>query len=245
LLGYRWPGQSETDDLDVLADQDGIVCLPPVLGERAAADRLRELLARSFGVTWSPTRTGELLSASGSKKTDLASWLRDEFFKGHCRLFKGRPLVWHVWDGRKDGFGALVNYHRLNRATLERLAFTYLGDWIERQSAAVRDDEAGAEERLAAARGLQRRLRLILEGEPPYDIYARWKPLVEQPIGWDPDVNDGVRVNVRPFVEAAVLRSSFNIHWRKDRGKNTDGSERLNDLHFTTAEKRAARGGSA
>ena len=95
---------------------------------------------------------------------------------------------------------------------------------------------------MAAARDLQRRLELILEGEPPYDIYVRWKPLSEQPIGWNPDMNDGVRVNVRPFVEAGVLRSSFNVHWRKDRGTNPDGSERLNDVHCTAAEKRAAKG---
>ena len=71
----------------------------------------------------------------------------------------------------------------------------------------------------------------------------RWKSLAEQPLGWDPDLNDGVRLNVRPFVEAGVLRAKFNVNWNKDRGKNPDGSERLNDLHFTLAEKRAARAG--
>ena len=243
LLRYRWPDQVESDDLDALADDDGIVCLPSVLGERAAADRLRDLLARAFGGTWSPTRTGELLSASASKKKDLESWLRDDFFKAHCKQFKNRPFLWHVWDGRRDGFGALVNYHRLNRATLERLTFTYLGDWIERQIAGVRDDAAGAEGRLVAARDLQSRLRLILEGEPPYDIYVRWKSLAEQPVGWEPDLNDGVRLNVRPFVEAEVLRSKFNVKWGKDRGRNPDGSERQNDLHYTRAEKEAARKG--
>ena len=243
LLRYRWPDQVESDDLDALADDDGIVCLPSVLGERAAADRLRDLLARAFGGTWSPTRTGELLSASGSKKKDLESWMRDDFFKAHCKLFKNRPFVWHVWDGRRDGFGALVNYHRLDRAMLERLTFTYLGGWIERQIAGVRDEAAGAEERLAAARDLQGRLRLILEGEPPYDIYVRWKSLAEQPVGWEPDLNDGVRLNVRPFVEAEVLRSKFNVKWGKDRGRNPDGSERDNDLHHTRAEKEAAREG--
>ena len=243
LLRYRWPDQVESDDLDALADDDGIICLPSVLGERAAADRLRDLLARAFGGTWSPTRTGELLSASGSKKKDLESWMRDDFFKAHCKLFKNRPFVWHVWDGRRDGFGALVNYHRLDRATLERLTFTYLGDWIERQIAGVRDEAAGAEERLAAARDLQGRLRLILEGEPPYDIYVRWKSLAEQPVGWEPDLNDGVRLNVRPFVEAEVLRSKFNVKWGKDRGRNPAGSERHNDLHHTRAEKEAARKG--
>ena len=47
---------------------------------------------------------------------------------------------------------------------------------------------------------LQKRLEAILEGEPPYDIFVRWKPLHEQPIGWEPDINDGVRMNIRPFM---------------------------------------------
>jgi hypothetical protein len=242
LLGYRWPEQPESDDLSELADRDGIVCLPSVLGERPAAERLQELLARAFGATWSPARTRELLAASGSKKTDLDSWLRDEFFKAHCQVFKNRPFVWHIWDGRKDGFSALVNYHRLDGGTLRRLSYTYLGDWIERQEAADREGLVGAEARLLAARDLQRRLALTLEGEPPYDIFVRWKSLSAQPLGWDPDLDDGVRLNVRPFVEAGVLRAKFNVNWNKDRGKNPDGSERLNDRHFTLAEKRAAQG---
>lgn len=241
LLGFRWPEQSESDGLDQVVDEDGIVCLPSVLGERTASDRLQELLTRAFGGEWSPAKPCLLLEASGSKKKDLASWLRDDFFKAHCKVFKNRPFVWQIWDGRNDGFSALVNYHRLDRPTLERLTYTYLGDWIERQAAGVRDEVAGAEERLAAARNLQDRLELILEGERSYDIYVRWKSLAEQPMGWDPDLNDGVRLNVRPFVEAGVLRSKFNVKWNKDRGKNPDGSERHNDLHFSLAEKQAAR----
>ena len=63
----------------------------------------------------------------------------------------------------------------------------------------------------------------------------------EQPIGWNPDLNDGVRLNIRPFVIAGVLRSRVNVRWSKDRGRNPDGSERVNDRHFRLAEKRAAR----
>jgi hypothetical protein len=241
LVGYRWPDQPDSDDLDALADADGIVCLPSVLGESPAATRLQELLGKALGETWSPVRTAGLLAASGSAKKDLESWLRDDFFRMHCQAFKHRPFIWHIWDGLRDGFAALVNYHRLDRPSLERLTYTYLGDWIERQAAGARDDAAGAEERLSAAQDLQRRLQLILDGESPYDIYVRWKTLAEQPIGWDPDIDDGVRINVRPFVEAEVLRSKFNVKWEKDRGKNSDGSERHNDLHAARADKEAAR----
>ena len=91
--------------------------------------------------------------------------------------------------------------------------------------------EGGAEDRLAAAIELQKRLEAILAGEPPFDIFVRWKPLAEQPIGWDPDINDGVRLNIRPFLAsdlpggrtgAGVLRWKPNIKWAKDRGKEPE-----------------------
>ncbi|MBA3491006.1 MAG: hypothetical protein H0T55_02875 [Rubrobacteraceae bacterium] len=34
-----------------------------------------------------------------------------------------------------------------------------------------------------------------------------------------------------------MLRAKFTINWKKDRGKNPDGTERHNDLHLTRAEK--------
>jgi len=246
LVGFRWPEQSDAQDLDGFADADGIVCLPSVAGEAPAADRLQQLLAVAFGDRWSPSMVTRLLSEAGSKKRNLADWLRDDFFKQHCALFENRPFVWHIWDGLKDGFSVLVNYHRLDRKTLEKLTYTYLGtDWVERQRAEARDEVAGAEARLEAALELQRKLELILEGEAPFDVYVRWKSVADQPVRWDPDLNDGVRLNIRPFVEAGVLRSTFNIHWRKDRGTNPDGSERHNDIHLTLADKANARAGQA
>jgi hypothetical protein len=242
LIGYRWSEQAESDDLDALSDADGIVCLPSVAGEAPAAERVQQVLAAAFGEGWSPGKVKELLEQAGSKKTNLEDWLRDEFFRQHWGVFGNRPFVWHIWDGQRDGFSALVNYHRLDRKTLERLTYTYLGqDWVERQRAEVRDEVAGAEARLSAAVTLQRKLEAILDGEAPYDIYVRWKAKHQQPIGWEPDLNDGVRLNVRPFVEAGVLRTPFNIHWRKDRGKNPDGSERENHIHLTLADKLDAR----
>jgi hypothetical protein len=241
LVGYRWPEQAESDDLSSLADADGIVCLPAVRGELPAADRLQQLLAQAYGEKRAPGLVRELLEKAGSKKKSLAEWLRDDFFAHHCKVFGNRPFVWHVWDGRRDGFAALVNYHRLDRAGLEKLTYTYLGDWIERQRADAGEGVAGADTRLAAAVELRAKLVAILEGEPPYDIYVRWKELREQPIGWEPDLDDGVRLNIRPFVTAGVLRSRVNVHWKKDRGKNPDGSERINDLNYTRAEKQQAR----
>lgn len=219
LLGYRWPDQT-ADALDAHADADGIVCLPPVRGELPAAERLRALLAAAYGAAWSPATQDGLLAAAGYGGKGLEMWLRDGFWPGHCARFGNRPFIWQITDGRKDGFSALVNSHTLDRQKLEKLTYTSLGDWLERQRGAASTGEPGAEARLAAAQTLQGKLAKIIEGEPPYDLFVRWKPLYEQAIGWEPDLNDGVRFNIRPFVEASVLRGKFTVGWKKDRGEN-------------------------
>jgi len=254
LVGYRWPEQSD-DGLADLADEDGIVCIPPVRGEATAADRLRSMLVRAYGDRWSADREEALLRRSGCARRTLDWWLRNKFFDQHCALFHQRPFVWHIWDGHKDGFSALVLYHKLDRRLPESLVYSYVGDWLTRQEGEAARNVAGAADRKDAARGLQRRLKLVLEGDVPHDVFVRWKPIEQQPIGWDPDLDDGVRLNIRPFVTAGVLRKNPRVSWKKDRGKDPEdapwydlgpsyggkASDRINDHHLTLADKRAAR----
>ena len=274
LLGYQWPRQTgssfpdcpalEPDGLESLADDDGIVCLSATKGEAPAAERLRALLAQALGKLDLPALIASA-GLKGSKSDSLEDWLRDEFFEQHCALFHHRPFIWHLWDGHKNGFSALVNYHNLTHATLEKLTYAYLGDWIRRQQAAVEAEESGSDAKLQAAKLLQTRLKLILEGEPPYDLFVRWKGLSKQAIGWHPDLNDGVRMNIRPFLAtdlpggkkgAGLLRTKPNIKWDKDRGKEpqraksefpwfwkgtTFTGDRVNDVHLTKEQKEATR----
>lgn len=273
LAGYRWPAETDTameladaartwialcDKLAEHIDDDGIVCLPSVRGEAPAHDRLLKLLIAAWETvqpgSWKPALLDKLLADADCAGKGLDVWLREKFFEQHAKRFQHRPFIWHVWDGLRDGFAALVNYHKLDAKNLERLIHTYLGDWIRQQEAGVRSGADGAPTRLAAAQDLKRRLELILEGDPPYDIFVRWKRLSEQPIGWNPDLNDGVRLNIRPFITAEVLRHNkkprLNITWDKDRGKDVESApwfkvfkgERINDHHLTVAEKIAARG---
>lgn len=279
LVGYAWPAETDrsmelsgdarawiarSKALSGHADKDGIVCIPPVGRESSASDRLLNLLAASYGEAWSNDTLAQLLAAADHPGKSLETWLRDKCFVQHCLLFGNRPFVWHVWDGLRDGFAALVNYHKLDYKTLEALIYTYLGDWISRQTRDAKNGVDGAQEKMAAAEALKKRLELILEGEAPYDIFVRWKPIEEQPIGWNPDLNDGVRLNIRPLLSvpdvgkrgAGVLRDKpKSLHWDKDRGNDVPSApwyklglqyggrvgDRINDHHLTLAEKRAAR----
>lgn len=276
LLGYRWPAELDAgmeladeqrawvkrcEALAVYADDDGIVCIPPVRGEASASDQLLNLLAAAFNQhgnnAWFNDTLATLLKNADHADKSLETWLREKFFTQHCKLFQHRPFIWHIWDGLRDGFAALVNYHKFDAKLLETLIYTYLGDWINRQKQDIARGVDGAQERLAAAEALKKKLELILKGEAPYDIFVRWKPLEKQPIGWDPDLNDGVRLNIRPFLSApdvgkrgaGVLRDKPNINWNKDRGKDVESApwyhvfngDRINDHHLTLDEKRAAR----
>jgi hypothetical protein len=284
LLVYQWPRQTGSsfpdcpalgpDGLEKYADEDGIVCLPPLNREQPAAARLRQLLTAALGAF----DEHALIAAAGlkgSKSKTIEDWLRDEFFEQHAKLFHDRPFIWHLWDGSPDGFHALINYHKLDHAALQKLAYSYLGNWIQQQSDDAKADKPGAAKRLGAARALQTKLAAILEGDAPLDIFVRWKPLKDQAQGWHPDINDGIRQNIRPFLLAGDVgkrgaglfrtvplklkdkdrgteptrpKSDYPWFWCEEEpstdpigGKDFVG-KRWNNVHFTLAAKKAAKG---
>jgi hypothetical protein len=276
LLGYRWPAEfdkgmelapeqrawvNRCESLLELSDEDGIVCIPPVRGEAAADGRLLNLLAAAYGDSWSKSILNELLKRADHAGKSLEGWLRDKFFMQHCKLFQHRPFIWQIWDGLPDGFSVLVNYHKLDYKLLETLTHTYLGDWILRCQERDRDNGllVGQDgEKTAVAKVLKRKLEHILRGESPNDIFIRWKSLAQLPLGWNPDLEDGVRLNIRPFVSvgdvkkkgAGILKDKPNLNWDKDNGRDDapiyshrgqPAGTRFNDKHIPLSKKRAAQ----
>ncbi|WP_170340902.1 SAM-dependent DNA methyltransferase [Ruegeria arenilitoris] len=269
VCGYKWPAeldpssrlsQEARDWIELTrhlptGDNDGLLGVPAVAGEKPLADRLRAYLAAAFGADWSDAlerrlvaEADEALDKKAARDGSLEAWVRDRAFRQHCALFAQRPFIWHISDGLKDGFSVFVHYHRFDQANLRKLTYTLLGDWLARAKA------EGNTLRFEKGRELQQKLEAILEGEKPYDIFVRWKSLAQQPLGWDPDLDDGVRQNIRPFILAGVLTHKLDkILKDKDRGKDVSSApwydvfkgERRNDHHTTLAEKRAAREAAA
>ena len=99
---------------------------------------------------------------------------------------------------------------------------TYLREAMEffRREAALASRENREEDRLEwqakleEAQDLDRRLQLVQEGhhEGPeggdrdFRILTPWKSTEERSKGWDPDMDDGVKVNIEPLQKAGILR---------------------------------------
>jgi len=217
--------------LAVEADADGIVPFIPVAGEPNLLERVQRELQTFF-----PNRdvgqveieiANELKkNVKGYRRTgSIAEWLENAFFEYHCTLYKSRPIIWHIASTQGTApfaFGALVRYHWFDGNRMRKLRGQYLRDALEtfRREAALADKAGRRDEcldwqaREEEAEELDRRLQSLQEGrhegpeggERDYRILTPWKSPEERPKGWDPDLDDGVKVNIEPLQKAGVLR---------------------------------------
>jgi len=213
----------------VVADEDGVVPFMAAGGETTLIDRVRSELATLF-----PDHdinqvevdiTNELKrKIKGYRSVEsIREWLDDIFFDYHVSLYKKRPVLWHIASSQGRGVcavGALCHYHKFDCDRLAKLRGSYLRDAIGhfRREAGLADREGRTEDRqewqakLEEAQALDQRLQWVQEGvkghPAPGDCRIRtpWKSEDELPDGWQPDLDDGVAVNILPLQTAGVLR---------------------------------------
>ena len=216
----------------VEADEDGVVPFAPLSGETGLLDRVHQELAVLF-----PEQNANLVEVEianelkhkvkGYKSAgSIGEWLENVYFEYHAGLYKRRPVIWHISSsqGRAPfAFGVLCHYHKFDANRMAKLRSSYLRDAIEtfRREAALAGREGRAEDRIELQAGLEeaealdRKLQAVQEGhrEGPaggdrdYRILTPWKSVEERPTGWDPDIDDGVKINIAPLQKAGVLRS--------------------------------------
>ena len=213
------------------ADKDGIVPFAPVSGEASLVERIVRELQRLFPNH--DVAQVEIEIANELKKnvkgycrsSNIAEWLENAFFEYHSSLYRNRPIFWHVASTKgteRFAFGALVDYHHFDRNRLAKLRGQYLRDAMDtfRREAALADKVGRTDlriewqSRLEEAQELDRRLQWIQEGrhegqeggDNDFRILTPWKSADQRPKGWDPDLDDGVKVNIQPFQKAGVLR---------------------------------------
>ena len=212
LLGYRWPEELPASSA---AGQPIIPLVRCDVTTRTADELLGARLEAEFGAEGHEASEREFRTYVGR---DLKEWLQRDFFKRHIQQFKQRPIVWHfVSGGHPSGraperaFETFVRYHALSRETLQSLRATYAGGLIERLRTMAERDPARAsahQEQIEQVEEFRAALARIERGETLKDrIRCRWKGESDdgRPGPYAPDIDDGVKVNLRPFQEARLL----------------------------------------
>jgi hypothetical protein len=213
------------------ADDDGIVSFNAVNGEPRLVERVRQELATLFPGRDANQVEVEIVNelkraVKGYRKcASLEEWLDNAFFECHAGLYKSRPIFWHIASTQgtaRFAFGALVHYHRFDKNRMAKLRASYLRDAVEefQREAGLADKAGRSDDRLEwqakveEAQALDKKLQHIQEGhhegaeggDRDYRILTPWKEPHQRPKGWDPDLDDGVKVNIEPFEKAGVLR---------------------------------------
>lgn len=216
----------------VAEDEDGIVPFASTSEEPSLLERIHDKIEQLFphqaGTQTEAQIVNELKRrVKGYRRLEsIAAWLEDAFFDYHVSLYERRPVIWHVascptGEGAA-AFGALIDYHRFDRNNMAKLRGTYLRDHINhlRREAALasqegrREDQIELQAKLEEATALDERLRHVQEGrhegeegdERDFRILTPWKSPQQRPVGWNPDIDDGVKVNIEPLQKAGVLR---------------------------------------
>jgi hypothetical protein len=213
------------------ADNDGLVCLQAVAQERPLQDRLREELHRSFPHQDPSALETEVVNelkkkVKGCRRVEtLNEWLNDAFFEIHANLYQQRPLLWHLASSQTrsvPAFSVVVHAHKFDGDALAKLRSVHIRDRLailRREAGQARQDnrEEDRLEFLAAIEEVEAfdaKLKLLQEGahtgpeggDRDYRILTPWKSESERPQGWNPDLDDGIKVNIAPLARTGLLR---------------------------------------
>ena len=194
-------------------DPDGIIPFDEGLGEPTLLERVRHEIETLFCVDRAVAVEIEIDEVLG--RGGLAGWLGDPFFRKHKGQFKGRPILWQIVSPQKR-FRVLVYYHKLDHDTLPKVRSKYLWPLLERARTRLRaarsEDKpdlktiGDLESTIADLEECDRRLESVIQGTVEVDL-PDWAvgPYRNGKAPYNPDINDGVKVNILPLQAAGLL----------------------------------------
>ena len=196
-------------------DRDGIIPLTSGTGHASALDVIRVGLEAEFGETSTFQMETDIKKELGR---DIESWLDRDYWKWHIKLYKRRPMIWHL-SSPGNHFACFLHIHKLDGDTLRKVQTQYL--WNARRSAqseldsakaAQQRGESGASSRVDAAEivledltEFERRLLSVIQAEVECEI-PDWAEGPFRNGVYDPVLDDGIKVNITPLQAAGVLR---------------------------------------
>ncbi|MFO7972479.1 MAG: N-6 DNA methylase [Desulfobacterales bacterium] len=194
-------------------DEDGIIPYADGLRNPPLLDQVRGEIESVFGAENAVSIEAEMDEILG--RGGLIHWLENPFFRKHKGQFRRRPILWHITSPDKH-FRVLVYYHKLDRDTLPKVRSQYLWPQLERARARLRAVKAQdppdvktigeLEEVIADLEECDRRLEHVIRGDVDVDL-PDWAvgPYRNGTAPYDPDLDDGVKVNILPLQAAEML----------------------------------------
>lgn len=176
-------------------DEDGIV---PLMDEDApfpdnAEKRMKEFVEVVFG-SENKAKNLDFINATLGHNTDIATYLKNDFWKDHLARYQKRPIYWLFQSSRRNpAFQVLVYMHRMDSYTCEKVRTKYLLVYIEHLKNRIlylQDQPTTA----AVTRELTQYETALKEC---LDYEARLHDIANQQIALDLD--DGVKVNYAKF----------------------------------------------
>jgi hypothetical protein len=211
----------------VESDEHGVVPFMHLSGEVPVLDRVHIELGKLFPGRDANEVEVEIVNELKHKVKgyvrveSIREWLENVYFEYHVSLYRKRPIFWHISSKQGKGpaaFSAMVHYHRFDKDRMAKLRGIYLREALAlfRREAALASQARRADDRLEwqtkveEAEELDLLLQRVQEGfhrgAEDFRILTPWKAEDQRPKGWDPDINDGVKVNIEPLQRAGVLR---------------------------------------
>ena len=230
-MEHVWRLLSYTVKCVVEEDNDGLVSLQSVAQELPLLERVRAKLASFFSEQDPHTLEIEIVNElkkrvkGYARAESLQEWLTDRFFDFHCDLYLQRPILWHLassQDSADPAFSVVVAYHHFDHDLLAKLRSVHVRDRMTtlRREAAQAGKDNREDDRLQLLAALEeveafdKKLAKLQEGyhngaeagDDDYRILTPWKKPQERPKGWQPDIDDGVKVNIAPLARTGLLR---------------------------------------
>lgn len=213
-------GDSGLDPATVAAVQEaGFIPLSTWKGHLSLGSRLRNEFRNELGRADAGKFEELLLKAlaageEGEVATSIDRWVDQRYFQLHAEQENWEPRVWHI-TSRLGTISALVAAERFERQRMEAFVDSVVIRAIDRlarrrrRKEVVGDDAAVAklDEQIEDARQLGLAIAWLLDGSRPESRI--WYPSLderEQPMGWQPRWDQGIKSNLAPLQRLGIIK---------------------------------------
>lgn len=143
----------------------------------------------------------DALGGKGTPREVIRSYLLNDFYADHCKIYQKRPIYWLFSSGKKNGFKALVYMHRWERTTVATVRTDYVHELQERYrtqlSLLSEQIDSVAQSDRVKLKKRQEKLTAQLTEINTYE--EKVHHLADMMI--DIDLDDGVKVNYAKFAD--------------------------------------------